>query len=139
MINDKSRKVDKTKNKFRPVNIKTPFSGLGRFIDRNKVWKITSLIHHVKEQNLEVFDLPLCGINLATTVWENNGLRIKEFAKHWKRADEVSLDYPIILDDDGFIMDGWHRVAKALFLGLPTIKAVRFDVTPDCDYVRSDG
>ena len=126
------------KNKYKPVNIETSFSGLGRFIDGKKVWEITSLIHHVKEQNLEVFDLPLCGINLATTVWETDGLRIKEFARHWKRADEVNLDDPIILDDDGFIMDGWHRVAKALFLGLSTIKAVRFDVTSNCDFIKSE-
>lgn len=138
MTNDKSQEVDKIKNKFKPVNIETAFSGLGTFTDNKKVWKITSLFYHVKEQNLEVFDLPLCGINLATTVWSFGDLRIIDFAKHWKRADKANLDYPIILDEDGFIMDGWHRVAKALFLGLATIKAVRFDVTPDCDYVRSD-
>lgn len=130
--------MDKIKNKFKPVNIETAFPGLGTFTDNKKVWKITSLLWHVKEQNLEVFDLPLCGINLATTVWSFGDFKIIDFARHWKRADEVSLDYPIILDEDGFIMDGWHRVAKSLFLGLATIKAVRFDVTPDCDYVRSD-
>jgi hypothetical protein len=133
----KKKKKMKAKNIYKPVNIKTVFSGLGTFTDNKKVWRITSLIHHVKEQNLEVFDLPLCGINLATTVWSSGDLKIIDFAKHWKRADEVSLDDPIILDEDGFIMDGWHRVAKALFLGLSTIKAVRFDVTPDCDYVRT--
>ena len=124
-------------NQYKSVNIKTPFSSLGRFHDGKKVWLVTSLIHHVKKENLEVFDLPLCCINLATTVWEIGDLKIKEFAKHWQRAAETNLDNPIILDDDGFIMDGWHRVAKALFLGHPTIKAVRFDTTPDCDYVEN--
>jgi hypothetical protein len=119
---------------YKPVNIETDFKGLGTFTDDGRVWKITSLIHHTKEQNLEVFDLPLCTINLATTVWEFNDLKVINFARHWKRASEVDLDNPVILDDEGFIMDGWHRVAKALFLGLPTIKAVRFDRTPDCDY-----
>lgn len=124
------------KNKYKPVNIETDFDGLGTFVDNGKVWEITSLIYHVKKQNLEVFDLPLCGINLATTVWEEGDLKIKEFAKHLKRTMETNLDNPIILDDDGFIMDGWHRVAKALFLGHSTIKAVRFDKTPTCDYVK---
>ena len=129
------------KSKYKPVNIKTDCSvlGSGTFTDDKKVWKITSLLHHVKEQNLEVFALPPCAINLATSVWEFNDLKLINFAKHWKRAAEVSLDYPVIMDEDGFIMDGWHRIAKALFLGLSTIKAVRFDKTPDCDYVRSDG
>ena len=124
-------------DKYKPVNIETPFSGLGQFVDGKQVWKVTSLIHHVKKQNLEIFDLPLCCINLATTVWDDL-TKIKEFVEHWKRADETNLDDPVILDDDGFIMDGWHRVAKALFLGHSTIKAVRFDKTPDCDYVRTE-
>lgn len=124
--------------KFTPVNIKTDIDGLGSFIDGNKVWEVTSLIYQVQKQNLEVFELPLCGINLATTCWESGDLKIKNFAKHWKRANETDLNYPVILDDDGFIMDGWHRVAKALFLGLSTIKAVRFDKTPSCDYIKSD-
>ncbi|MBE9582801.1 MAG: hypothetical protein IMF18_14465 [Proteobacteria bacterium] len=125
-------------SKYAPVNIETDVDGLGSFREENQVWKVTSLIYHVKDQELEVFELPLCGINLATTVWESGDLKIKDFAKHWKRANDADLSYPVILDDDGFIMDGWHRVAKALFLGLSTIKAVRFDKTPACDYIKSD-
>lgn len=123
------------KSIYKPVNIETPFSGLGQFVDGKQVWKVTSLIHHVKKENLEVFDLPLCCINLATTVWGSD-LRIKGFAGHLKRTMDADLDNPVILDDDGFIMDGWHRVAKALFLGHSTIKAVRFNTTPNCDYME---
>lgn len=127
-----------SETKYAPVNIEIDIPGLGTFTDGNQVWKVTSLIYHVEQQKLDVFDLPLCGINIANRAWESDGLTIKEFAKHWKRANEADLNYPVILDDDGFIMDGWHRVAKALFLGMSTIKAVRFDETPVCDYVKSD-
>ena len=48
--------------------------------------------------------------------------------------DEVDLDYPIILCADGHLMDGMHRVAKALYEGRKNIKAVRFEVTPEPDY-----
>lgn len=119
---------------YKPVNIETDLSDLGTFTDDKKVWKVTSLIYHAKD--LEVFELPLCGIDISISVWGNGGIEIKNFAKHWKRANKVNLDYPIILDDAGFIMDGWHRVAKALFLGMATIKAVRFDKTPECDYMK---
>lgn len=123
---------------YKAVNIEADISGLGIFCDGNLVWEITSLIRHAEDQGLEVFDLPLCGINLSVAVWEVGDMKIKDFAKHWKKAADVNLDYPIILDDDGFIMDGWHRVAKALFLELPTIKAIRFDKTPPCTYVKSE-
>jgi hypothetical protein len=51
-----------------------------------------------------------------------------------KRVQDTSLDYPIIMDRDGFIMDGWHRVVKALVEGRETIKAVRFDETPSPEF-----
>jgi len=37
---------------------------------------------------------------------------------------------PIILDEDGELMDGRHRIMKALLIGLETVKAVRFDQNP---------
>jgi hypothetical protein len=41
------------------------------------------------------------------------------------------LSHPIILDEDGVIMDGRHRVMKALLTEQKTIKVVRFDENPD--------
>ncbi len=34
-----------------------------------------------------------------------------------KRVLNTDLNYPIILNEEGFIMDGWHRVTKALLEG----------------------
>ena len=50
-----------------------------------------------------------------------------------KRVLNTDLNYPIILNEEGFIMDGWHRVTKALLEGRETIKAVRFEKTPPPD------
>ena len=47
---------------------------------------------------------------------------------------EVETDYPIILGPDGRVMDGMHRVARALLEGRPTIKAVRLPTLPAPDY-----
>ena len=55
-----------------------------------------------------------------------------------KRVQQADLNCPIILDESGFVMDGWHRIAKALFEGRKTIKAVRFRETPPCDYVEAE-
>lgn len=47
---------------------------------------------------------------------------------------ETDLNFPIILSSDGRIMDGMHRVAKALLEGRGTIEAVRFRQDPEPDY-----
>jgi hypothetical protein len=122
---------------YKPVNIDTDFDGLGLYIEGNKRWKVESLVFASKD--LEPFDLPLSAIMIGTQVWENK-MSVKQFAMHWKRCLDTDPENPVIMDDDGFIMDGWHRVARALAEGRETIKAVRFDKTPNCDYeVTEDG
>ena len=54
---------------------------------------------------------------------------------HMKAVNNADLDRPIILDEDGELMDGRHRLMKAMLLGLNTIKAVRFDENPSPDKV----
>lgn len=49
---------------------------------------------------------------------------------HFNAMKAADLDYPIILSADGDIMDGNHRVMKALANGEKTIKAVRFKSDP---------
>jgi hypothetical protein len=45
--------------------------------------------------------------------------------------NEVDLSYPIILDSNRRVMDGMHRVAKALLQGNDVIEAVQFDSDPE--------
>jgi hypothetical protein len=54
---------------------------------------------------------------------------------HLELIDAADLAYPIILAADGWVMDGMHRVAKALREGRRQIEAVQFAVDPDPDYV----
>ncbi len=57
-----------------------------------------------------------------------------------KLVQETDLKYPIILSNTGRVMDGMHRVIKAILLGQETIKAVQFkeDVEPDHVDVQAD-
>lgn len=50
-----------------------------------------------------------------------------------KLVQETDLAYPIIISHEGRIMDGMHRVVRALIEGQTTIKAVKFDkeIAPD--------
>jgi len=40
------------------------------------------------------------------------------------------VEFPIILDEDGEIMDGGHRIMRAMLEGKSSILAVRFDENP---------
>ena len=91
-------------------------------------WTASELIFAVKEQDLEVFDIPVQHLCIAEK--KIGDMTIREFVARMKQVQETSLEYPIILDEDGAIFDGRHRVAKALFAGNETIKAVRFDKDP---------
>ena len=51
---------------------------------------------------------------------------------------DADLTFPVILSSDGRIMDGMHRVLKALLAGLSHISAVRFSSDPEPDYVGVD-
>jgi hypothetical protein len=53
-----------------------------------------------------------------------------------KLINETELKYPIILSQDGRVMDGMHRVCKALILGLESISAVQFTIEPEPDFVN---
>ena len=98
-----------------------------------KVWTVTNLIARAKD--LEPFDLPLAAIYSGTEVWTPVGSAYG-IAHHVRRALDVDTSFPIIMCQQGFIMDGWHRVLRALIDGKTTIKAVRFAETPLHDYVK---
>jgi hypothetical protein len=53
--------------------------------------------------------------------------------EHVRLIEEVDLGYPIILGYDGRVMDGMHRIARALLEGRDEISAVRFTrpIEPD--------
>ena len=48
---------------------------------------------------------------------------------------DADLSFPIILSANGAVMDGMHRVAKAVLQGQQTIDAVQFSVDPEPDHV----
>ena len=58
----------------------------------------------------------------------------RSIVEHTRLIGETDLSYPIILSSDGRVMDGMHRVAKALLEGQVTIEAVQFSQDPEPDY-----
>ncbi|MFB9315669.1 hypothetical protein [Nocardioides plantarum] len=54
----------------------------------------------------------------------------REVAEHARRIEVADLSYPVILNVDGGLMDGGHRIARAWLDGLTEVDAVRFEVLP---------
>ena len=59
---------------------------------------------------------------------------VRKVVEHLRLLEEVDTSYPIILGPDGRVMDGMHRVARALRDGRPTVAAVRLPALPEPDY-----
>lgn len=96
-----------------------------------RVYDVDKLIEISKD--LPIFDLPLAAVDLYHRI--TNGT-LHSYLYHQKRIDAADLSYPIILDNRGYICDGWHRVAKAILLGHTTIKARRLNVMPEYEIVN---
>ena len=93
-------------------------------------WSVPRLFE--LSRNLPVMDVV---IDHMSTYFVYDKLTLRELIGHMKAVEAADLSYPIILDEDGELMDGRHRLMRAIMLGHTTIKAVRFDENPSPDRV----
>jgi hypothetical protein len=102
-----------------------------------KAWDVHRLVRLT--ENFPRIRVPLDAIReLDQPYWFSGGdhdATCRAVLEHTRAIHEADLRYPIILSADGGVMDGMHRVAKAVLLGLDTIDAVQFEQDPEPDYV----
>lgn len=113
-----------------PPKIKLPGLNMSEncYIVNNDKYDVSNLIRFCQEKKYQPFDMPLAGI-----CFENLPFSISNFisfCNHIKRVNNTDLNYPIIIDNYGYVADGWHRIAKAILLGKRTIKAIRMEEMP---------
>ena len=105
-------------------------------------WDIDRLIELT--QNFKVKKVPLDSIReIDENFWFGGKDEVptcRAVVEHTRLIEETDLHYPIILSMDDRVMDGMHRVAKALLEGKKYIDAVQFTIDPEPDYedVRPD-
>ena len=77
---------------------------------------------------------------LDEAYWSNEGPRMtcRQAVDHARLMRDADLGFPVILSSDGRVMDGMHRICKALLLGQDRIEAVRFRRDPEPDHVGVD-
>lgn len=89
-------------------------------------WDVDHLI--ALSRHLPPTDVPLADIpEIDTTYWfdDADAPTVRAIAAHAQLIAEVDTRWPIILDHEGRVMDGMHRVARALLEGRTSIRAVR--------------
>jgi hypothetical protein len=105
---------------------------------RKLIWDVHRLVELTR--NLPVRQVPLSRIaELDEGFWsDGKPSTCRSVALHARLIQEADLAYPIILCSAGRVMDGMHRVCKALLEDRPTIAAVQFERDPEPDYVDVD-
>jgi hypothetical protein len=107
----------------------------------NKAWDFDedqSITVHDKQYNIhaavtlardiEVKELLIADMYIGYNSPCNGSLR--SFMEHVRLVETADLSYPVLLNEDGFIIDGRHRLAKAILTECKTIKTKRFDKDP---------
>ena len=92
----------------------------------NATWSVARLI--TLSRNLKVMTIPLEHLNIDISYEKLSGI---DLVMHMRAIIKADLSFPIILGEDGNILDGRHRIMKSLWKNKKTIKAVRFDSNPE--------
>ncbi len=99
-------------------------------------WDVDRLLELVQDRPTE--QVPLDAIaELDTEYWFDHGYAptVRAVVEHARLLADADLAWPILLDPGGGVLDGMHRVGKALLLGERTIAARRLTTLPPPDHV----
>lgn len=92
------------------------------YMHGERFYPLAELLEIVDDQKPKVFKACLNSM-LHQNRW--NEINAIDLAEHYNRINNSDLKYPIIMDYDGKIIDGFHRVTKAILKGHTHIKAVK--------------
>jgi hypothetical protein len=98
-------------------------------------WDVDRLVE--LSRNLPRKSIPLNSIKELDQVWfgEDERPTWRSMLDHIKLIADADSSFPIILSSSGAVMDGMHRVARAVLEGLIEVEAVQFVEDPEPDHV----
>ena len=100
-----------------------------------KRYSVHEAIRQIKILNLPVQEIRIDQVWMGYFAPCANTLR--SFLEHLRMVNEADLSYPIIFNQDMDLIDGKHRLCKAIYEGHETIKYYKFDKDPDSIYTET--
>jgi hypothetical protein len=101
-----------------------------------KAWDVDRLVALSRDLKPEL--VPVASIRELDLPYWGEPMTCRSVAEHARLITAADLTHPVILSSDGRVMDGMHRVLKALTAGESHIRAVRFFTDPEPDFVGVD-
>lgn len=99
-------------------------------------WDVDLLVQQASALPVETVELnQIAEIDEAYWFYTGDQPTCRNLAAHFELMLAADLQYPIILCADGRVMDGMHRVTKALTEGKSELLCVRFRATPPPDFI----
>jgi len=98
------------------------------YTDGDMNWTAPSLYAAAKKQGCRKFKLPLDHLDLTWRRWKD--LRVIDMAYFYQRIRRTNLNHPILLGPCGNILDGAHRIVRAIAEGKNYVWAVRLRDMP---------
>lgn len=103
------------------------------FIDeQGRIFKDKTLIEASKKLPIIKFDIVDA---LLDEILRWKLVNFHDYLTHFRRVMGADLSHPIIIRSDGMVMDGRHRIIKAIYSGLKTLPARKFEVDPQPDFI----
>jgi hypothetical protein len=99
-------------------------------------WDVGRLI--ALSRDLPVQTVAVDSIGEVDTAYRFEGITVaptvRNVVEHARLMLAADLSYPVILGHDGRVMDGMHRIARAMLEGVTEVSAVRFPGPLEPDY-----
>lgn len=102
------------------------------FIDKaGRVFKSESLHKAAETLPITTYHIDREAVLEELMMWQMKNFR--DFLAHFRRVMEADLSTPLIVRSDGYVMDGWHRIIKAVHVGVGELPKKQFINDPEPD------
>ena len=105
-----------------------------------RVWDVRRLRR--LSESLPIVQTPLATLSCLDRVgWYGESshcgrLTVREVVEHARRIQAADLHDPVILSAEGFVFDGFHRLAHALLNNVEVVPIRQFPVDPEPDRIN---